>query len=775
MVKSTNLKTDSKGGIKPIKKTSSLYAIMKLGGASGVAGTKGSGREKGLRHQSVAKESDARAFSKEKDEDMKDTAPQTTGEVELMQAGKTLEKKGGESSGKGMVERVLWSAEQKMEKDNEEVQHLQKEGANEMKDHKAEIGRWENEIKCIEEVMSRPSTSKERKESLTIQLSNAQVMLKQALITASRHVSPSRNVEVTERGAHLGDPKDNEKQSLGMDIDEKEQKENDKVTGEKDKGIGIPNKKDDEVKNLGKEDDIQEVSTFNPGTHKKNKEDEVRWADMSDDETVVLNNMDDKETNEAKWQIVGKQARKQKERKSRYDNLKSHQDGEEELEEPAPIPNPYIMRGKGKQAVVNDRRSSLMSYMETVIGKQRAVKANELRITTAFTPRTAGTGDFRRVAIKILKYTKEFNDDTLLLPWDKNSELGPISLEDLENPHTMYDIIKHYFDKPPYVNWQPGVPVYGVGIRISTNMGKYEFLNKWNVQKREYKAMKKVALTINLAPMQKSNKAFIIGIAVGSTENQDYEILNKKLEEDTGIKGIEASFQNVNQSGIPQEFWKMANKKANKANKDKFSREHLRTKYTWAPNALAIYVPNREAVNAAWNIMIQKYGKSDRGVNPVWPDGTSMRFLPIKGNAIKNTKTKEIVRKRMAFHIWLKASEISLDTTMKNIHGTCEFLGGISFAEAVLATTDEEGNRVFSHFNRAWTNDPSQQKWALSVQPHLLSAAQRSLNNIQETLCDLYGNEVNEVFKSDSDQYIGWTDVVNRNNIQEDDDDWFDD
>jgi hypothetical protein len=61
------------------------------------------------------------------------------------------------------------------------------------------------------------------------------------------------------------------------------------------------------------------------------------------------------------------------------------------------------------------------------------------------------------------------------------------------------------------------------------------------------------------------------------------------------------------------------------------------------------------------------------------------------------------------------------------------------------------------------------------VQPHLLSAAQRSLNNIQETLCDLYGNEVNEVFKSDSDQYIGWTDVVNRNNIQEDDDDWFDD
>jgi hypothetical protein len=130
----------------------------------------------------------------------------------------------------------------------------------------------------------------------------------------------------------------------------------------------------------------------------------------------------------------------------------------------------------------------------------------------------------------------------------------------------MHDIMKYYFDKPPYANWMPGVPIYGIGSRFSTNLEKIEFINRWNIQKKKYKELTKVALTINLAPMQKSNRAFIIGIAVGSSENQDYEVLNRKLQEDTGIEGIKVSFQNVNQSGISQEFWKIANSKVNKVN-----------------------------------------------------------------------------------------------------------------------------------------------------------------------------------------------------------------
>lgn len=416
----------------------------------------------------------------------------------------------------------------------------------------------------------------------------------------------------------------------------------------------------------------------------------------------------------------------------------------------------------------NTGRSSLTSYLETAKGKQRNHNKNDIRITTSFTPRTAGTGDFRRVAQEILRYASQFDTRVLLLPWDINSDLGPIHVDDLQNPHAFNDVIKFYVNKPPYVNWQPGVPVYGIGLRVSTDLGKYEFMNRWNIQKR-------VALSINFAPVQKSNKAFIIGIAVGSSENQDYDVLNEKLQDATGIKGIEVSFQNINQAGISQEFWKIANSKANKANKDKLSREHLRTKYRWAPNALAVYVPTKEAVNMAQKIMIQKYGKLINGYDPVWPDGTSMRFLPIKGTAIKNEKTKEIVRKRLAYHIWMKANEITLDTKMQHINENTSLFGGPTLAEQVLSMSDKDGERVFNHFTRVWSSDPRQKKWAISVRPHLLEEAQKMLNNIEDTLREEYGDGVSYFFLKGNDNYSSWAATSDRRPTdQDDDDDWFD-
>lgn len=104
--------------------------------------------------------------------------------------------------------------------------------------------------------------------------------------------------------------------------------------------------------------------------------------------------------------------------------------------------------------------------------------------------------------------------------------------------------------------------------------------------------------------------AYVIGIAVGSTKKQDVEQLNAKLEGSTGIEGLEASFQNINQFGVTQEFWKLADEKAYAINKDKFSGEHLQEKYKWAPNAIAVYVPRRELIVKARKIMITRYGKT---------------------------------------------------------------------------------------------------------------------------------------------------------------------
>jgi hypothetical protein len=422
-----------------------------------------------------------------------------------------------------------------------------------------------------------------------------------------------------------------------------------------------------------------------------------------------------------------------------------------------------------------EQTTSLASYMEAAKGKQRTPNSVSIRFTTSFTPRLSGVGEYKRVAKELLAYAKEIAQEVLLLPWDDSSGLGPINIEDLANPKNFTDTIRHYFDKPAYVTMQPGTPAYGIGIRFSVNCDKFQFYNKWNIKKREYKVNNRAAYTITMAPMQNSPTAYIIGIAVGSTENQDCELLNKKLEASTGIIGIETSYQNIHQAGITPDFWKMANNKASLINSDKMSRDFLRTKYLWAPNALAIFVPKREMVNTARKTMIKNFGKPLNGTDPVWPDGSSMRFLPIKGSAIRNEKTKEVVRKRLAYHIWLKSHEISIDTNMVNIHDSIAEFEGKTFAEVVLECENESGSRLFSHFNRAWNNDPSQERWALSIKPNCIEDAEHAIKNLRENLFDVYGPEVNRFFNQ-STENRSWTTIVsNSRNNKDEDDDWFED
>jgi hypothetical protein len=173
--------------------------------------------------------------------------------------------------------------------------------------------------------------------------------------------------------------------------------------------------------------------------------------------------------------------------------------------------------------------------------------------------------------------------------------------------------------------------------------------------------------------------------------------------------------------------------------------------------------------------MIKKYGKSIEGNEPIWPDGSSMRFLPVKGPSISNEKTRMIVRKRMAYHIWLKANEIMIDSNFVNIHQSIEEFEGLSFAEIVLQSTDNNNQRVFSHINRVWSSDPSKEKWALSVRNYMAEEASQVYKNLQDTLFDKYGPNVNMFFDNKQTSST-WRDAaLGKLQTQEEDDDWFDD
>mmetsp|Transcript_13639 Transcript_13639/g.25658 ORF Transcript_13639/g.25658 Transcript_13639/m.25658 type:complete len:157 (-) Transcript_13639:671-1141(-) len=147
--------------------------------------------------------------------------------------------------------------------------------------------------------------------------------------------------------------------------------------------------------------------------------------------------------------------------------------------------------------------------------------------------------------------------------------------------------------------------------------------------------------------MQKASRAFLISIAAGSSENQDYELLNEKLEKNTGIKGIKASFQNINQSGTTQEFWKIANKKAMNVNENKNSKAHLHCKYKWSPKALEFFVPDEDKVDSARQTMINMFGKFKDEADPIGSDGSKMRFLLLKRGAIKSNRTCELCAEKI--------------------------------------------------------------------------------------------------------------------------------
>jgi hypothetical protein len=288
----------------------------------------------------------------------------------------------------------------------------------------------------------------------------------------------------------------------------------------------------------------------------------INWGDISDDDTVVQTN------HESQWQTVSDKKHSKK-------NISAN----DSTGYPNKIRNPYVPSNRNneknmkKSALRQDgvSKSSLTSYLEVTKDKFRQENKQSIRVTMSFTPRMSDLGELLRVAKELLTFGKEIDENILLLPWEEQAGYGPINIDDLANPRNIGEHIRKYFNKPSYVNFQPGSLVYGVGIHVSTNYAKHEFMLRWNLNKQSYKQNNWSAYSLALAPMQKSSSAFIIGIAVGSMEKQDYELLNEKLSTVTGIEGKEVSFQNINQAGITQEFWKLANDKASAISKDKYS------------------------------------------------------------------------------------------------------------------------------------------------------------------------------------------------------------
>jgi hypothetical protein len=422
-----------------------------------------------------------------------------------------------------------------------------------------------------------------------------------------------------------------------------------------------------------------------------------------------------------------------------------------------------------KKDTTSKPMSSLKKYSEAAKIK---TNKNFIRVNFSFKVFQNNSSEWRRVAKIILDQANEIDTEAKIVSWHEGEEITatPITAEMLENTRVRNDEIARYFDRKG--NLIPGSTYFQAGVKITTNADIRTFINKWNQRKNARRAEGKDTINIVRSAMQHSARAYVVGIAVGSGEGQDFDELNDRLQDSTGIQGIEISYQNIYQAGITNEFWDIANKQAKKTGYEQNSREFLSCKYAWAPSALVIYVPDSDKVTQARKTLIEKYGKLEDGKSPMWPDGTRMRFLPIKGTPLKSEKPKQVIRKRIAYHIWMKAHEKTIPVPFTNIHEPSECFEGKSLAEKLLELTSSANKDIhlIRHFKYQWSSDPTEQRWAISVHKGVYNEVISLLQNLQRNMIDEFGSEVLKYFNQQQTHDYG---RPRQSMIDDDEDNWF--
>lgn len=513
----------------------------------------------------------------------------------------------------------------------------------------------------------------------------------------------------------------------------------------------------------------RKVKNSDIGKRINGNEEIIEVEDISDNETVVTSssaktNDDKMETTSGGWETVVSTKNKRKEMTKKNEIISVLKSNRKYILKDNGMTNGDYNGGKlinenekyerGNEKAKTEEKvskaqyssvgqqSRIPTFLEAVKGKKRSENNFQVRLNFSYKPRTTTKGDVKRVATELLQIAMMADDKALLMPWQdqEDGDYGPINLEDMMNPKSFINEITQYIHKPRYVNLVPGQTAYKMGVRFTISVPRIQFLRRWNSLKQHIKETRKSFYSVSFAPMQYSSESYLIGIAAGSSEEQDTELINQRLSEVTGIQGIEVSFQNVNQIGITNEFWKMANEKAEATMAYRNSREYLRCKYKWAPNAIAIYVPKAGMVTEARKTMIRMFGKETGKGDPRWPDGTRMRFLPLKNGVIHSERTRAIVKKRLAYHIWLKAHDRIKMTNFKNIHSGSEIFGGFTFSEKVLslANESERDTLILRHFKRGWSNNPNKETWLMALNPDNVSQANEFLRNIYDKMKETY-------------------------------------
>ena len=431
--------------------------------------------------------------------------------------------------------------------------------------------------------------------------------------------------------------------------------------------------------------------------------------------------------------------------------------------------------------------STIHAYLSRATQNKRQLlkDGHKVRIKFSHTP-SYGTTNPHEALVHVMSHLKYIDPQALILPWDESNQnhSGPIASADLTKESTAIarNDLKFYADVPASTiqeGYTQGIRIWNMQVHINTTIEPAVFKDVWASKKGDIVSEQGTQyMSITLSCIQDAPKSVLIGVAQGSTEGINDHIINKKLETIVGIPGIRVSYQNIHQPGISKNLWDNANRKADATNARRNSRDYLDKKYAWAPEGLAVYVNNEEIADEARKKMMTLYGSTDdNGVPPVWPGGECMRFIPLKSSFIKSDKTRAKVDRRFKLHVYLKAQERTIITKFRNINEMIK--DDMTFQEYILSIRSEQVDdfKLFRHFKKIWTPDPTQVVWALSVHKSMLKEAEMKVATLDDAIQEEFGPEIYSKFIYQAKSRFGrrTTRYQQSKANTSNDDDWFND
>ena len=203
----------------------------------------------------------------------------------------------------------------------------------------------------------------------------------------------------------------------------------------------------------------------------------------------------------------------------------------------------------------------------------------------------------------------------------------------------------------------------------------------------------------------------------------------------------EISYQLVNQAGVTPKIWESARNTAMKMGHST-ARDINRVKFRHAPYALVVYVYDRKHKAEARKQLMDKYGTLESAEWPTMRDGSKLKFIP----SIKKP-TKETIL-YLTKYLWIqansKANEITYELKAWNLTEKKEYLGGASM-EYIIHTrmsSERKGIPLFKHIGKKWTDNPSEEKYEVIIQPNMQNEAREYMRTIKNKLATEYGQKV---------------------------------